>query len=232
VRLLIAIITPTTAVAAETALSALRLQAACAARGWTPDFRILWGPAADDSRESAVRQARRDGSDALFLLDNDLAVEPDLLLRMVDSGHGVVGAIHPRPAYDWSSTPDGAPLEVAATVRNAIRFEGELEPSDAGLEIVDGFARARWVSAKCLLLRREALDQLGAEPVFASGSAAFTGRWRALGETLWADVVSPVTVIGRVVNRTPFLEHLRLTAGAVIEPVPPSEDNRGNAPPA
>lgn len=96
----------------------------------------------------------------LFMLDADQGLPSELLFKMIDSGHPVVGALYPRRNFAWQQVGmQTASQGVPELLLQGLRFVGEpLPDADGQITVVNGFARARTIGTGAMLIRREALE--------------------------------------------------------------------------
>jgi hypothetical protein len=222
VKLVVAVLLPEMTVPPEALQALLALQTEAAALDWRVDIRLLRRSRADESRNQIASAFLAGEGDALLLLSADIVVPPETVVRMVRSGHPVVGSLYPSPPRAWTRL-SWAGQEVRAHRPVTPSHVGELLTANGGFILQDGFAPALHVGGGCLLLRRAALQRMAAAyPELAGagfraasppdpyprwgffnrmdqpegpplrGDFAFCRRWRALGGQVWADLISPV----------------------------------------
>lgn len=148
----------------------------------------------------------------LLMLNPDTVLEPDALARMVAVAemHPEAGIIAPRLVY-----PDGSlqyscrrfPTITAAIFRNTIL--GRLFPNAAAASRYimadcdhDTEHEVDWASGACLLIRREAYEEVGElDEGFVWGSEDVDYCFR-IHQAGWSVVFSPVTTVVHAVGRS------------------------------
>jgi hypothetical protein len=161
-HLLATVPTHSGAIESVTAETLLQLQALLHARGGRFETRF---PSASDIsvlRNMIVADFLHSGADALFMLDADQGLPGEAVLRMLDLGAEVVGCLYPKRRFDWAAV---RPTETAAhldrILHQASEYVGALEAAESGeVEVRAGFARALYVGAGALVVRRSAFDRL------------------------------------------------------------------------
>jgi len=160
-HLLVATPTHSGAIDSVTADTLLQLQRALLARGDDCTVRFPSATTISTLRNLIVADFLGSGADALFMLDADQGLPVANVLRMIDLDRPVVGCLYPRRQYDWSAVRAGAGGDPGRMVYQAMDFVGALDSGpDGAVEVQDGFARAAYLGAGSLLVRREALSTL------------------------------------------------------------------------
>ena len=115
-----------------------------------------------DLRNTIVANFLARGDDVLFMLDSDQGVPAELILRMLRSGHPVVGCLYPRRNYFWSQVdPNQRADDMQRITRQAMRFVGELLPDESGnVTVTNGFALARHIGGGVMIVHRKAFEKL------------------------------------------------------------------------
>ena len=163
-NLLVAVPTHSQSIEAETLLTLLGCQRVAAERGWRFQVAFYSGPDLDEIRNRIAGDVLERRIDAVLMLDGDQAMEPELLLRMADSGHLVVGAMYPRRGYNWTSLREGPPAtSLPELLARATRHVGTIKGAGSAqteVEVRRGLAPAAQLGGGCWLIRREAFERL------------------------------------------------------------------------
>ena len=216
--------------AVETAQTIVNIQAMIRDRGGKFEFHYQFGSPVSLVRNALTAAFLMSDAEALLMIDADQGVFPETVARMIDLNQPVVGCMIPKRRYDFSKIRLPA-TDVDHIIHQASEYAGDIIVDDLGqAEVVNGFARAAYVGAGVLLIRRQAFEHLmarypelegrclhgqayphlsgaGAWGFFnplenASGApiaedVSFCLRWRQAGGEIWADLISPVTHVGR-----------------------------------
>lgn len=95
----------------------------------------------------------------LLFLDSDLIFSPETILRMIKEDKGIIGAIYPKKAINWSkvkhySDKDEMELQARATDMNYnFKYYNKSQ-----VKIVNGFAEVNDLATGCMLIDKRALS--------------------------------------------------------------------------
>ncbi len=119
------------------------------------------GATISEVRNILVARFLESGADLLLMLDSDQAIGAAALERMIGLNQPVVGCIYPKRRYNWSNVRLETATDLNQILYQASQYVGWLEEDQNGrVSVVNGFARADYVGAGILLVRREAFEQL------------------------------------------------------------------------
>lgn len=149
----------------EYVYTVLGLQAAFLARGWAltletrPDGLVTRSRNHFGSRVAASTRFTH-----LLMIDADVALRPEVAIRLVESGHDVCAAVVALRQVDWGrvrtlldTLPDATEEQLAALSHmHAVEFE----TANSWQHPVQGFLPVRSVGSAAMLIRREALLRL------------------------------------------------------------------------
>ncbi len=160
--LYVAIPTHSNTITVETAVSAINLVTLANHQNITQKTVFHSASVISHLRNTIVADFIASGFTHLLMLDADQGIEPELLLRMLRSGHPVMGAIYPRRNYFWDMVDlSRPPADVRELLYRGMRFIGEpLENEQGNVVVANGFIQAKTIGTGVLLLRREAIDKL------------------------------------------------------------------------
>lgn len=180
--------TPTHSGAVEsvTADTLLQLQQAMLQRGDRLIVRFPSATTISTLRNLIVADFLQSDADVLFMLDADQGVGAASILRMLDSGYDVAGCLYPRRRFNWAGvSPQASGADLQTLLYQATEFVGVLADGGA-VAVTDGFARADYLGAGSMMLRRPALERMaghypdlageGFDPSEFSGSR-FAQNW-------------------------------------------------------
>ena len=177
-RLFVAVPAQAQSLSVQTASTLLSLQAAAGRLGWRFEAGFFSGALLPDLRNLIVRDFLLRGADGLLMLDSDQGCSAEMVVRMIQTGHPVVGCMSPRRRYFFDQVrPEESCADMQRVLHQASRYVGELAlgPDGRSFDMRDGFARARFVGAGVLLIRREAIDRLkGRFPELEGQGLAFS----------------------------------------------------------
>ncbi len=166
-KLYLAVPTHSHTVTVETAITLLELTRLLPGAGMAVQTVFHSASMISHLRNTIVADFLASDATHLFMLDADQGLPPELVLRMIDSAHPLVGVIYPRRNFNWAQIDPSqlaagdAAAQAAQLQRQAQRFVGELLLDEQGqLTVVKGFTRARSVGAGALLMRREVIERL------------------------------------------------------------------------
>ncbi|WP_448187673.1 hypothetical protein [Azospirillum sp. sgz301742] len=93
----------------------------------------------------------------LMFIDADIGFSTDQVLRLLNSGHGVVGGIYPLKNVFWDRiAPDGLPPDI----REARSLEYVVGAGDSPEEDAQGFLKVEYVGTGFLLIARDVIERL------------------------------------------------------------------------
>lgn len=141
----------------------LQLQRAALSAGIEISVRLHSGSMIPVLRNLIVSNFLSSDADTLLMLDSDQGVPGDSLMRMISHHAGVVGCLYPRRQYDWSLVDRGeSAADMERVLYQASSFVGKLLATDEQnrAEVVSGFARAEYVGAGALVIKRDALKKM------------------------------------------------------------------------
>jgi cellulose synthase/poly-beta-1,6-N-acetylglucosamine synthase-like glycosyltransferase len=230
--------------AVETTQTIVRIQDMVRNRGGAFQFHYQFGSPVGLVRNALAAGFLMSDADLLLMIDADQAVHPDTIARMIDLDKPVVGCMIPKRRYSFNNIRFPA-VDVDQVIHQASEYAGQIITDENGqAELVNGFARAAFVGAGILLVRRQAFIRLmqhcpelkgkclhaQAYPELKDAGAwgffnpleneagapiaediSFCLRWRRAGGEIWADLISPVTHIGRHDFAGIYLDHVRAT---------------------
>jgi hypothetical protein len=185
--------------------SLLALQPVLAARHIDLHVELGGGePRIDRARAAMMANFLDTPATHLLFVDPDVGFAPEAVIRLLDAGRDVIGAVLRR-----SRQPAGG-RDKAGNAAAAIRPADSL---DAGFMLISRLAAERLASANAPVVAKPGVvsgpERRGAENLFGpmvepatrrrlSPEEAFAHRWRALGGELWADFASPLQQAGVV----------------------------------
>jgi glycosyltransferase involved in cell wall biosynthesis len=158
-KLLVAIPTHNELLSTSTVATLLGLQAAMADRGDRVEFRYYSSAIIAELRNKMLYDLMAGDADGVLMLDSDQGCAPDLILRLIDSGHWVCGCLYPHRRYDFARVPAGLDSgDIARVLEYATTYVGRLRPeSDGSFKLNDGFVAADYLGTGVMLIRREAV---------------------------------------------------------------------------
>ncbi|MEK7346773.1 MAG: hypothetical protein AAB176_13920 [Pseudomonadota bacterium] len=166
-KLYLAVPTHSHTVTVETAITLLELTRVLPQRGMAVQTVFHSASMISHLRNTIVADFLASDATHLFMLDADQGLPPELVLRMLDCGHPLVGALYPRRNFSWAQIDlaqvPQAEAQAQADVlrRQAQRFVGEvLLDAQGQLTVIHGFARARSIGGGAMLIRREVIERL------------------------------------------------------------------------
>jgi len=143
------------------AVSLLKLQKAFTQRGWNLNYLLQAGDALVTRARQTIMCHFLDIADATHLLfiDADIGFEPEQVLRLLEFGADVTGAVYPVKQINWETMAAAvqagrSPLESAA-----LSYVVERDPSQ-DLAIRGGFVKSRYAGTGFLLIRRSVLEAM------------------------------------------------------------------------
>jgi hypothetical protein len=188
----------------------------------------------DVARNQLASEALRGTFSHLLMIDSDMGYRPQLIEAMLKFDQPIVGAVYPSRVIDWDhvwnaarSCNDSKLFPSLACTYNSAAF---VFNDQGGVETKCGFAKVREIGAGILLIRRDVLEKFRNKTssanldcftplALASGELlyedlSFCRRWTEdhNGE-IWANIVEPITHVGRVQFRGSFID--RMTRGAM-----------------
>lgn len=145
------------------ALSLLKLQAACIARGIGLSFRLLRGDALITRARNIIVSdflATPEATHLLFI-DADIGFTPEQVFALVEIDKPVAGAVYPVKNLDWAQIrrdiAAGRAQVPASTLTYVVEFE-----DPAHIVPVNGFARARYVGTGFMMVKRQVFEAMAA----------------------------------------------------------------------
>lgn len=166
-KLYLAVPTHSHTVTVETAITLLELTRVLPPRGMVVQTVFHSASMISHLRNTIVADFLASDATHLFMLDADQGLPPDLVLRMFDCGHPLVGVLYPRRNLSWGQIDltrmpaDEASAQADVLRRQAQRFVGEVLLDEKGqLTVVNGFTRARSIGGGAMLMRREVIERL------------------------------------------------------------------------
>ena len=230
--------------AVQATQSIVGVQAMIHERGGRFEFHYQFGSPVSLVRNALAAAFLMSDADALLMVDADQGVHPDTIARMIDLNQPVVGCMIPKRRYDFSNIRLPA-TNVDHIIHQASEYAGQIIVDEAGqAEVVSGFARAAFVGAGILLVRRPAFEHLmerypelkgrclhgQAFPELSAAGAwgffnplentagapiaediSFCLRWRQAGGEIWADLISPITHVGRHDFAGTYIDYVEAT---------------------
>lgn len=199
--------------------SMLGLQRRCDALGWqlTVETRVD-GLVTRTRNIFGSRMVRDDRFTHLLMVDSDIGFEPDVVERLVASGHHLVGACVPLREVRWhevaqavermggrAAESDGGMRPASGSTTTSSLTSDELESLAHQYAVafprgeertvrapVDGFLPAHFVGGAMLLAAREVFTQLAAsDHVDHYRTGAFWSDWPPDGWTFFDPVIDP-----------------------------------------
>lgn len=143
------------------AMSLLKLQTACLARGIGFTVVLLGGDALiTRARQTCVtRFLENKEATHLLFIDADIGFEPEQVFRLLDSPFDMSAAVYPTKRVDWQ--------KVEAIAAGRLKLSGNLESASlnyvfefvdpAKIGVRDGFAQVRYAGTGFLMIRRQVL---------------------------------------------------------------------------
>ena len=124
------------------------------------EFHYQFGSPVSLVRNALAAAFLMSDAEALLMLNADQAVYPETIARMIDLNQPVVACMYPKRRYNFGNIRLPA-TDVDHIIHQASEYVGEIITDDKGqAELVNGFARAAFVGAGILLVRRQALEHL------------------------------------------------------------------------
>lgn len=148
--------------------SVLALKDRCAELGWSLDVVTVPDALVTRSRNTlASLVAQSDRYTHLLMADADIGFEPEVIERLVTSGHDVVGACVPLRQVRWSRVRDvldllpdlDAPHMESVAHRLSVTFLREPKQP-----MTDGFLPVRYLGGALMLTTKAALDRVASSP--------------------------------------------------------------------
>jgi len=143
------------------AVSLLKLQKVFTHRGWNINYLLQAGDALVTRARQTIICHFLDNPRATHLLfiDADIGFEPEQVLRLLEFGADVTGAVYPAKQINWEMMPAAVqagrtPLE-SATLSYVVEREANDEMVTRG-----GFVKSRYAGTGFLLIRRNVLEQM------------------------------------------------------------------------
>lgn len=160
-RLHVAVPTHNRTVSIPTAVTLLNLQEQLAGT-WQMTTHFSSATIISDLRNLIVADFLASGRDVLLMIDADQGIPAPVIVRMLESGHPVVGALYPRRQLFWNNAaladPPGSLEELHYRI---MRFVGKpATAADGTVTVTDGFIPAHAIGGGCMMIRREALDAM------------------------------------------------------------------------
>lgn len=157
----VAVPTHSRAISVPTAVTLLNLQEQLPAP-WQMTTHFASATIISDLRNLIVADFLASGRDVLLMIDADQGVPVPVILRMLQSGHPVVGSFYPRRQLFWDQARLSAPPASLEDLHYRImRFVGTpATDADGEVTATNGFIPARHIGGGCMMIRREALDRL------------------------------------------------------------------------
>jgi len=165
----IAVPTHSRTISVQTAVTLLDLQTALRGR-WEVQVRFHSASVISDLRNLIAAHFLASDHDVGFMLDADQGIPVPAVLRMLESGHPVIGAFYPRRNFFWDNVRrEGGSLDIDKARIQATRFVGNpLSDATGNVQVVNGMVRATGVGGGALMIRREVFARLsGAHPELA-----------------------------------------------------------------
>jgi len=152
----IAVPTHSRTISVQTAVTLLDLQTALRGR-WEVQVRFHSASVISDLRNLIAAHFLASDHDVLFMLDADQGIPVPAVLRMLESGHPVIGAFYPRRNFFWDNVRrEGGSLDIDKARIQATRFVGNpLSDATGNVQVVNGMVRATGVGGGALMIRRE-----------------------------------------------------------------------------
>lgn len=140
----------------ECASTLLQIQDFVKDRGGTFQFIYQGGAVISDVRNAITSDFLNSDAEALLMIDADQGIERETVERMIDLNRPVVGCLYPFRRYEWANVMTTNDIQL-----QALQYVGSLIAGEDGdISVVDGFARATFVGAGALLIRRTAFETL------------------------------------------------------------------------
>ncbi|NTU58344.1 MAG: hypothetical protein HGB00_05420 [Chlorobiaceae bacterium] len=154
-NLLVAVPTHSRTITISTAITLLELQKQCAQR---INMQVVFHSSSviSDLRNVIVADFLARKADILFMLDADQGMPASMILRMIETGHPLVGCLYPRRNYFWQNAA-AMPLsdDINKTLYRAMRFVGNLVLDESGnIAVVNGFAQASHIGGGAMMIHR------------------------------------------------------------------------------
>jgi len=160
-RLHVAVPTHNRTISIPTAITLLNLQEQLAGQ-WQMSTHFASATIISDLRNLIVADFLASGREVLLMIDADQGIPAPVILRMLDSGHPVVGALYPRRQLFWDNANLADPPPSLDDLHYRImRFVGKPELGEDGTaHVTDGFIPAHAIGGGCMMIRREALEAM------------------------------------------------------------------------
>lgn len=161
-RLFLAIPTHSGDLSVQTAVTIFNLQNLAHRMQTSVSLQFFSGAVIGELRNLMVADFLASDDDCLVMVDSDQGIPAELIMRMVATEHPVVGCICPKRRYHWDPI-EGAvqPASTEQLLRQATRYVGRLLTDDDGQPYLrEGFAKASYVGAGVLVIRRTALQTM------------------------------------------------------------------------
>jgi hypothetical protein len=148
-------------VTAAYASSVSQLEKACQACGIATTWSMIAGHAMITIARAEMVATVLDSPDATHLLsvDADIAFRPEQAFRLLDCRQPFVGAVYPYKTVNWSKAAtaiaEGRPQIPSASLDYVVNWQDERRIAGPR-----GFAKAKYIGAGFMLLRREVLTAL------------------------------------------------------------------------
>jgi hypothetical protein len=160
VHLFAAVPTYSGEMAVEATQTIVQIQALVRESGGTFEFHYQFGSPVSLVRNALAAAFLMSDAEALLMLDADQAVHADVIARMINLDKPVVGCMYPKRQYNFNNIKLPA-TAIDQIIHQASQYVGQIITDEGGqAELVDGFARASFVGAGVLLVRRQAFEHL------------------------------------------------------------------------